>query len=70
MNIFWGMKILWGFLGVITKLDKLLGSFRVLWLRYRIGIFFGLLKFQKSIFGVLNFPDIFLFLLGGGGGGE
>ena len=27
MNIFWGMKILWIFLGVITKFDYIQGSF-------------------------------------------
>ena len=36
-------------------------QFRVFFLRsrYRIGIFFGLLKFQ-IFFGVLEIPDIFL----------
>ena len=27
MNIFWGMKILWIFLGIITKLDYIKESF-------------------------------------------
>ena len=27
MNIFWGMKILWIFFGVITKFDYIKGSF-------------------------------------------
>ena len=27
MNTFWGMEILWIFLGVITKLDYIEGSF-------------------------------------------
>ena len=27
MNIFWGMKIVWIFFGVIAKLDYILGAF-------------------------------------------
>ena len=35
---------------------------------YRMGIFFGSLKFQ-IFFGVLEIPDIFFFFFFGGGGG-
>ena len=52
LNIFGGMKILWIFLGVITKLDYTM-HFRVFsegqGTKWRI--FFGLLKFQIFIWG-------------------
>ena len=52
LNIFGGMKILWIFFGVITKLDYTL-HFRVFsegqGTKWRI--FFGLLKFQIFIWG-------------------
>ena len=52
MNIFWGMKILWIFLGVITKLDYIKGSLLcILGFFFKVkvqnwGYFWGLLKFQ------------------------
>ena len=65
INIFWGMKILWIFFGVITKLDSILASFLCIlgsFLKVIVqngGYFFGLLRFQ-IFFGVLEIPDIFL----------
>ena len=57
MNIFWGIKILWIFLGVITK-GVISMHFRVVSKGQgsELGIFFGFVKFQ-------------FFFLGGGGGG-
>ena len=54
VDIFWGSSQNWASLRVISM------QFRVFFLRsrYRIGIFFGLLKFQ-IFFGVLEIPDIF-----------
>ena len=52
MNIFWGMKMLLIFFGVITKLDYIYGSFLCIlgfFLKVNVqngGCFFGLLKFQ------------------------
>ena len=56
MNIFWGMKILWIFLGSSqnwASLRVISMQFRGFFLRsrYRIGIFFGLLKFQIFFWG-------------------
>ena len=57
MNIFWGMKILWIFLGGHHKIGLYLGvismHFRV-FLKVKVqngGYFFGLLKFQISFWG-------------------
>ena len=64
MNIFWGMKILWIFFGVITKLDYIYESFLCIlgsFLKVKVqngGIFEGCLNF-KYIFGVLKISDIF-----------
>ena len=57
MNIFWGMKILWICLGVITK-GVISMHFRVVSKGQgtELGIFFGLLIFH-------------FFFFGGGGGG-
>ena len=58
------MKILWIFLGVITKLYYILGSFLCILGSFRKakvqngGYLWGLLKFQ-IFFGVLEIPDIF-----------
>ena len=57
MNIFWGMKILWIFWGVITKLDYIKGSFLCIlgsFLKVKVqngGYFLGLLKFQICFWG-------------------
>ena len=47
-------------------------QFRGFFLRskYRIGIFFGLLKFQNIFWGCLKFLIFFFFFFWGGGGGE
>ena len=63
MNIFWSMKILWIFFGVITKLDYTYGSFLCTlgsFLKVMVqndGYFWGWLKLQ-IFFGVLEIPDI------------
>ena len=62
--IFGGMKNLWIYFGVITKLEFILWSCLCILGSFR-GYFFGLPKFQ-IFFWVLEFPDIFFF--GGGGG--
>ena len=59
MNIFGGMKVLWIFLWgphKMTSFYVFLGLF--LRSRYRIGMFFGLIKFQ-ILFWVLDISDIF-----------
>ena len=60
-NIFWGMKTLWIFFGITTKLDYIKGSFLCIlgsFLNVKVqngGYFLGLLKFQ--IFsGVFEIP--------------
>ena len=64
MNIFGGLKILWIFFGVTTKLAYILGSFLFIlgyFLKGKVqngGYFLGLLKFQ-IFFGMLEIPDIF-----------
>ena len=45
-------------MGVIAKLDYILGSFLCIFKVHNWGIFLGLLKFQ-IIFRVLEIPDIF-----------
>ena len=72
MDIFWGMKVLWIFFGVFTKLDyiygvisMLLGSFLKVKVQ-NVGYYFGLVKFL--IF--LGCLTILIFFGGGGGGGE
>ena len=58
------MKILWIFLGVITKLDYIEGSILAFYglffrSRYRIGDIFWVAKISNIFFGVLEIPDIF-----------
>ena len=60
MNIFWGMKILWIFLGVITKIDYvygpllcILGSF--LEVKVQNGGYFGVAKISIIFLGCLKF---------------
>ena len=54
---FWGMKILWIFFGVVTKLDYIKGSFLcIFWelffrWRYRKGDFFGAATIFQIFFG-------------------
>ena len=68
------MKILWIFFGGHHKIRLYLGvnSMHLFGLflrsRYRMGVFWGLLKFQIFL-GVLEIPVFFLFFLGGGGWG-
>ena len=63
-DILFGMKILWIFFWGHHKIGLYLGvifyAFYGLFLRstYRMGIFFGLLKF-RIFFGVLEIPDIY-----------
>ena len=70
INILGGMKILWIFFWVITKLDYIKRSFLCIlgsFLKVKVqngGIFGGLLKIQ-IFFGVREIPDIFFW--GGGG---
>ena len=65
INIFLGMKILWIFFRVITKLDYILGSFLNIlgsFLKVKVqngGYFFGLLKFQIFFFWCLKFLIFF-----------
>ena len=66
MNIFWGMNILWIFFGGHPKIGLVLGVismyFRVFSSGkiYRIGIFFGLQKFQIFFLGCIKFLIFFL----------
>ena len=52
MNVFWDEKILWRFLGLITKLDYIKGLFLYIlgsFLNVKVqngGSYLGLLKFQ------------------------
>ena len=61
MNIFWGMKILWIFFWVITKLDYIQGSFLCLlgsFLKVKgteWGVFFGVAKISNIFLGCLKF---------------
>ena len=63
MNIIWGMEILWIFfwghhkIGLVFRVISM--HLWVLWLRYRIGIFFDVAKISNIFFGVLDIPDIF-----------
>ena len=66
MDIFRGHHKIGLYLGVISMHFSVF--FRS---RYRMGVFFGSLKFQ-IFFGVFEIPDIFFFFFffwGGGGGG-
>ena len=67
---FLGMKILWIFLGGHHKISLYLGVISMhfwVFLRsmYRMGVFWGLLKFQ-IFWGFLKFLFLFFFLGGGG----
>ena len=64
INIFWGVKILWIFFGVITNWTIFRGHFYAFYglflrSRHRMGIFLGVSKTSNIFFRVLEIPDIF-----------
>ena len=68
INIFWGMKILWKFLGVITKMDYIMGAFLCIlrsFLKVMVqnGDFLGVAKISNIFSGCMEF---LIFLWGEG----
>ena len=59
-----GVKILWMFFGVITKLDCLKGSFLcIVWSFLKVNVqnvdIFGVAKFSNICLDMPNIPDVF-----------